>query len=78
MRVMDRQTEEIFVARDRARSLVEVLVGETATGPRVIRLTREEARRLAALILFQAARLDRPSVGRDRQDAGYAAAITGG
>ncbi len=61
MRVMDERTEEIVVARDPARSSVELQIGTTAAdGTRVIHLTREEARRLAALILFQAARLDRP------------------
>jgi hypothetical protein len=64
MRVLDTRAGEILVARDMACSSVEVQIGETAEGgPRVIRLTREEARRLAALILFQAARLDRPREG---------------
>ena len=61
MRVTDERTGEIFVARDWARSAVELHVGSTAAdGARVLRLTGEEARRLAALILFQAARLERP------------------
>ncbi len=67
MRVMDEGTAEILVARDPARSSVELQVGTTeADGARVIRLTREEARRLAALILFQAARLERPHAGWGR------------
>jgi len=61
MKVTDERTGEIFVARDWARSAVEVRVESTATdGARLLRLTGEEARRLAALILFHAARLERP------------------
>jgi hypothetical protein len=60
---MDEGTEEVFVVRDAARSSVEVRIGGTAAeAPRVVRLSREEARRLAALLLFQVARLDRPFV----------------
>ncbi|MGH9868588.1 MAG: hypothetical protein ACREAA_10560 [Candidatus Polarisedimenticolia bacterium] len=59
MRLEDGSTEGIFVARDAARSSVELSIGQTCSDqPRVIRLTHEEARRLAALLLFQAARLD--------------------
>jgi hypothetical protein len=64
MRLMDVDTEEIVVARDPAHASVELHVGTTAAeGGRVIHLTPEEARRLASLILFQAARLDRPHPG---------------
>jgi hypothetical protein len=64
MRVMDEGTAEILVARDPTRSSVELQIGTTAAdGGRVIHLSREEARRLAALILFHAARLDRPHAG---------------
>ena len=61
MRLTDTRTGEIFVERDPARAGLELQIGNINTeGARFVRLTREEARRLAALILFQAARLDRP------------------
>lgn len=61
MRLTDEGTEEVFVARDPARATVEVSIGGAAADDfRVIRLSREEARRLAALLLFHVARLDRP------------------
>ena len=61
MRVTDSQTREIFVERDPARAGLELQIGDINTvDARFVRLTLEEARRLAALILFQAARLDRP------------------
>lgn len=63
MRMMDDPTMEIQVERDPAGSSVELKIAAAAgDGPRVVRLSREEARRLAALILFQAERLDRPRV----------------
>ncbi len=64
MRLTDGLDREVVVARDPARFSVEVRLEETASeAARVIRLTRREARRLAALILFEAARLDRPRAG---------------
>jgi hypothetical protein len=61
MKMTDERTGEIVVTRDWTRSAVELRVGSTATdGARILRLTGEEARRLAALILFQSARLERP------------------
>ena len=55
------ETGEIFVTRDSATSAVELHVGSTAANDtRIIHLTNEEARRLAALLLFQATRLERP------------------
>ena len=61
MKVKDERTGEIFVTRDWARAAVELHVESTATdGARILRLTGEEARRLAALLLFQSARLERP------------------
>ena len=61
MKVTDERTGEIVVTRDWARSAVELHVGSTAAdSTRILRLTGEEARRLAALILFQFARLERP------------------
>jgi len=50
---------EIQVGPDAARSSVELKIAATAgEDTRIVHLTRDEARRLAALILFQAARLD--------------------
>jgi hypothetical protein len=64
MKVMDERAEEMLVAPDPKRASIELHTGGTAAeDPLIIRLTREEARRLAALILFQAARLDRPRHG---------------
>ena len=61
MQIADEGVREIFVTRDEARSRVEIHVAETdAERPRVVRLSSYEARRLAALILFQAGRLQRP------------------
>ena len=60
MRAIDELTAEIEVRRDPAGSSVEVKVAATAgEGARIVHLSREEARRLAALILFQAERLER-------------------
>jgi hypothetical protein len=61
MRVTDEHVNEINVGYDQGRSFVEVLIGgDSEDGARVVHLTSEEARRLASLILFQAARLNRP------------------
>jgi len=61
MRISDTNTREILVSRDQAGLVVEVKLGEAAgDGGRILRLSREEARRLAALLLFQAGRLERP------------------
>jgi hypothetical protein len=64
MKTIDELAMDIEVGEDPARSTVELKVparaGEDA---RTVHLTRDEARRLAALILFQAARLDRPEHG---------------
>ena len=70
MRLMDEENGELLVERDPDGTFVALRIAGVATpsgpsGPtdeaeRVIHLTGEEARRLASLILFQAARLDRP------------------
>ena len=63
MKVIDELTMEIQVGPDAARSSVELKIAATAEDDaRIVHLSREEARRLAALILFQAARLDRSRV----------------
>jgi hypothetical protein len=60
MQIADERVREIFVTRDPARSRIEIHVAETAgKRPQVVRLSAEEARRLAAFILFQSARLYR-------------------
>ena len=60
MRIMDELTMEIQVGHDTARSSVELKIAATAEDDaRIVHLSRDEARRLAALILFQAERLDR-------------------
>jgi len=63
MREIDELTTEIQVGPGAARSSVELKIAATAEDDaRIVHLSREEARRLAALILFQAARLDPPRV----------------
>ena len=63
MREIDELTMEIQVGPDAARSSVELKIAATAEeGARIVHLSREEARRLASLILFQAAQLDRSQV----------------
>ncbi|HYV86113.1 MAG TPA: hypothetical protein VFB49_09395 [Patescibacteria group bacterium] len=63
MRVIDKRTEEVLVERDAADNRIEVQVGAPGdAGARIVRLTLEEARRFAALLLFEAARLEHPHV----------------
>ena len=63
MKEIDVLTMEIQVGPDAARSSVELKIAATAEDDaRIVHLSREEARRLAALLLFQAARLDRSRV----------------
>jgi hypothetical protein len=58
--VLDEGTNEILVIRDPFRSRIEVhLKGETPDSYAMGRLTPFEARRLAAILLFQAGKLDR-------------------
>jgi hypothetical protein len=55
---MDEDTGEILVVRDPFRRRIEVHIkGAIPDAYRVVRLNRNEARQLAALILFQAERL---------------------
>ncbi|HEV8200277.1 MAG TPA: hypothetical protein VGS03_09670 [Candidatus Polarisedimenticolia bacterium] len=65
--VLDEGTNEILVIRDPFRSRIEVhLKGETPDSYAMGRLTPLEARRLAAILLFQAGKLDRAT--GDRSD----------
>jgi len=64
MRLIDELAMEIQVGADPARSSVELKIAATAEDDaRIVHLSREEARRLAALILSQAARLDQSHAG---------------
>ena len=64
MRLTDELAREVQVERDPAGSSVELKIAATAGhDPHIILLSREEARRLAALILFQAERLERSPEG---------------
>ena len=64
MRLIDELTMEIQVGADPASSSVELKIAGTAEDDvRIVHLSREEARRLAALILLQAARLDQDRSG---------------
>ena len=59
MEILDEEAGEILVMRDSFRACIEVHIrGLSPEEYRVVRLTRTEARRLAALVLFQAERLD--------------------
>ena len=60
MRPMNELTAEIEVGRDAGRSTIELKIPGTAgEDGHTFHLSREDARRLAALILFQSAQLDR-------------------
>ena len=62
MRAMNEESGEVLVGRDDAGSFVELQVWDQfAEKSQIVRLSSEEARRLANLLLFQAARLERPS-----------------
>jgi hypothetical protein len=64
MRLINEPAMEIQVGHDPSGSSVELRIAATAEDDaRVVHLSREEARRIAALILFQAARLDRSQAG---------------
>ena len=55
---MDEESGEILVLSHPSRSCIEVHIkGASPDAYRVVRLDRHEARRLAALILYQAERL---------------------
>jgi len=63
MKMKNGSTAEVLVGRDPSGSFVEL---QTAGGgimdqPRGVLLTQEEARRLAAIILFEAGKLDAPA-----------------
>ncbi len=58
MKLRDEEAGEILVVRDESASCIALHVrGMSPDAYRVVRLNRREARRLAALILFQAERL---------------------
>lgn len=64
MRLTDELTREVQVERNPAGASVELKIAATAGhDPHVIHLSRDEARHLAALILFQAERLERDREG---------------
>lgn len=59
MKIENEQAGEVLVVRDPERACIEVHIkGTTFDDYRLVRLARGEARRLAALILFQAERLE--------------------
>jgi hypothetical protein len=63
MKLTDDRIREIQVERDPAGSSVELKIAASAgNDPGIVHLSREDARRLAALILYHAARLDGPQV----------------
>jgi hypothetical protein len=61
MTLKSEEVPEVLVSGDPEYQTVDLeFVGSIGEAPRVIHLTRDEARRFAGLVLFQAARLDRP------------------
>ena len=55
MKIMDEETGEILVVRNELRACIEVHIRGTSPDEyRLVRLTRHEARRLSALVLYQA------------------------
>ena len=58
VKIIEEDTGEILVARNESRACIEVHVkGTDADAYRVVRPARHEARRLAALVLYQAEKL---------------------
>lgn len=58
MEIVDESSGEILVVRDAQRSCLSVHIrGLSPEDYRVVQLSRQEARRLAALLLYQAERL---------------------
>ncbi len=77
MEIIDECAGEILVVRDPFRSCVAVHVrGLSPDDYRIVQLTRQEARRLAALLLYQAERLGdrrvRPAGGPDESESNCA------
>lgn len=62
MKVKNSRAAEVLVGRDPSGSYVELQTsgGGVMDQPRGVLLTQEEARRLAAIILFEAGKLDAP------------------
>jgi len=58
VKIMDEDSGEILVVRNDLRSCIEVHIrGSSMDEYRLVRLTRSEARRLSALVLYQAEKL---------------------
>jgi len=58
MKIMDEEAGEVLVWRDEAGACIALHIrGSRPDEHQAVRLSRQEARRLAALILFQAERL---------------------
>jgi hypothetical protein len=64
MEIMDEEAGEILVVRNESNACIEVHIrGISPDEYRIVRLARHEARRLSALILYQAERLGRSRPG---------------
>ena len=63
MKVKNGSAAEVLVGRDPSGSFVELQTAGAGVmdQPRGVLLTQEEARRLAAIILFEAGKLDAPA-----------------
>ena len=61
VKIMDEESGEILVVRNDQRSCIEMHIRGTSPDEyRLLRLTRHEARRLSALVLYQAEKLGKP------------------
>jgi hypothetical protein len=64
VKLMDEESGEILVVRDDQRACIEMHIrGTTPDEYRLVRLTRHEARRLSALVLYQAEKLGKVRPG---------------
>lgn len=58
VKIMDEESGEILVVRNDQRACIEMHIrGASPDEYRLVRLTRHEARRLSALVLYQAEKL---------------------
>jgi hypothetical protein len=61
VKIMDEDAGEILVVRNDLRTCIEIHIrGASPEEYRLVRLTRHEARRLSALVLYQAEKLGKP------------------
>jgi hypothetical protein len=73
VKIMDGDAGEILVVRNESGACIEVHIrGTSPDAYRLVRLTRHEARRLAALVLFQAERLGVARLAPSKESSDFA------